>query len=130
MDDKCSCAVVPVFIVPSPLSEERACCGILLRNLEDGAICYRIGNDDKRVIDRISAFFAKLGREKTIKFMIWAKNDIEYMIAKEREDPSFGAFKNLIRPRENVIQYGAPRLVVTADPALELAEQYERAVSP
>ena len=128
MNGKCNCVVVPVFIVPSPLSEERACCGYLLRNLENGEIRYRIGHDDERVINRITAFFPKLGHEKTVRFMTWAKNDIEFTIAKEREDPSFGAFKNLIRPRENVVQYGSPRLVATDDPAAELVRQFERTV--
>ena len=37
--------------------------------------------------------------------------------------------KDLIRPRENVIRYGSPFVVVTDDPASELDRQYENLVS-
>ena len=60
--------------------------------------------------------------------MTWAAQDIEYTFDKERNKGDKGAFANLIRPRENVVRYGAPQAVVASDPAAELEDLYRRSV--
>lgn len=60
--------------------------------------------------------------------MAWAAQDIEYTFDRERNKGDKGAFANLIRPRENIVRYGAPQAVFTTDPAAELDDLYRRSV--
>ncbi|MBO7654220.1 MAG: DUF3037 domain-containing protein [Kiritimatiellae bacterium] len=122
------CAVVPVSLRPSPLSQENACFGVIVKCDATGFLDYKLAQYDEKVISRITTFFPDYGRENLMRVMEWAAHDIGFTIQKEREK-NVGAFGNLIRPRENVIRYGNPFVVATSDPAHELCRQYDSLVA-
>ena len=127
MDELHNCAVVTVCLRPSPISPESACFGIVVKCDETGFFNYKLAQDDERAISRISGFFPRYGRKNLLRAMEWAAHDIDFTIQGERN--GCATFANLIRPRENVIRYGAPFVVATEDPASELERQYEMLVS-
>ena len=86
------------------------------------------GRVAEAAIARIVSFFPHYGRAGLEKAMAWAAQDIEFTFGKERNQGDKGAFANLIRPRENVVRYGAPQAVVASDPAAELDDLYRRSV--
>mgnify|MGYP002522606328 CR=1 FL=1 len=117
------CLVVPVMLRPDPASPNTACFGVIVKCDEAGYCGFKIAQDDEDTISRIVGFFPKYGRAKFEQAMNWAAHDIEYAIDQEKKRP--GAFANLIRPRENVIRYGAAQTAKTTDPVAELDRQYE-----
>jgi hypothetical protein len=117
------CRFVTVKLQPSPVSTEHAYFGIIGRCDAAGFFSYKLARDDEKVISRIVNFFPKYGRANLLRAMEWAANDIEHAISETRKGHDI--FANLIRPRENVIRYGAPIVVATDDPAAELEKQYE-----
>lgn len=122
------CEVVPVFVRPQSMTDEQACFGIIVRCPEAKFLSYRLAADDEPVIARISNFFPDFGRANLERVMTWAANDIEFAFAAERKNGGEEAFANLIRPRENVIRYGAPQVVMTDDLVRETNDLYVRAV--
>ncbi len=122
-----NCIGVTVSLRPSPISEENACFGVIMRCDAAGFFSYKLAVDDEAVISRILNFFPKYGRQNLMRTMNWAAHDIDYAIAGEKNGS--GSFKNLIRPRENVIRYGAPFVVSTDNPAAELSRLYATMVS-
>jgi hypothetical protein len=123
MNDTYNCTVVTVSLRPSPISQENACFGIILKCDETGFCDYKLARHDDKVIDRIVNFFPKYGRQNLMRTMEWAAHDITFAIQGEKTGQF--SFANLIRPRENVIRYGSPFAVSSADPASELDRQYE-----
>ncbi len=124
MSETCyNCIVVTVSLRPSPISDENACFGVILKCDKAGFFSYRLAQQDEAVISRITNFFPRYGREKLLQIMEWAANDIEFTI--KNAPTNLGAFQNLIRPRENIIRYGSPSAVATDDPAAELDRQYD-----
>ena len=127
MPERYNCAVVTVCLRPTPVSPESACFGIVIKCDDTGFFGYKLAHGDERVIERISGFFPRYGRENVVRTMEWAAHDIDFAI--EGEKKGRAAFQNLIRPRENVIRYGSPFVVATDDPASELERQYENLVT-
>ena len=121
------CAVVTVCLRPTPVSPESASFGVIVKCDGEGFFGYRLAQSDERVIERIAGFFPRYGRDNVMRAMDWAAHDIEFAIEGEKEGRA--AFRNLIRPRENVIRYGSPFVVATDIPASELERQYEILVS-
>ena len=121
-----NCIVVPVMLRPDCTSPNTACFGVIVKCDAVGYCGFRIAQGDEDVVSRIVGFFPKYGRTNFERAMAWARHDIEYAIAQEKMRP--GAFANLIRPRENVIRYGAARTSRSSDPAAELDRQYEQLV--
>ena len=122
------CEVVPVYVRPQSMVEEQACFGVVVRCPSAGFYGYRLARGDEPAIARIVSFFPRYGRAGLEQAMAWAAQDIEYTFDRERKEGDRGAFANLIRPRENVVRYGAPQAVLTADPAAELDDLYRRSV--
>ena len=108
MSETCyNCIVVTVSLRPSPISDENACFGVILKCDKAGFFSYRLAQQDEAVISRITNFFPRYGREKLLQIMEWAANDIEFTI------------------ENNIIRYGSPSAVATDDPAAELDRQYD-----
>lgn len=122
------CEVVPVYVRPQSMVEEQACFGVIVRCPEAGFYGYRLAQDDEPVIARIASFFQRYGRAGLHQAMTWAAQDIEYTFRAEREKGDKGAFRNLIRPRENVVRYGSPQAYFADDPAAALDDLYRRSV--
>lgn len=122
------CEVVPVYVRPQSMVDEQACFGVIVRCPSANFYGYRLAQGDEAAIARIVSFFPRYGRAGLEKAMAWAAQDIEYTFGKERNEGDKGAFANLIRPRENVVRYGAPQAVVASDPAAELDDLYRRSV--
>ena len=117
------CSFVTVKLHPSPASSEHAYFGVVGRCDATGFFASKLARNDEKVISRIVNFFPKYGLANILRAMEWATNDIEFTIAETRKGHDI--FANLIRPRENVIRYGAPIAVATDDPVAELERQYE-----
>ena len=127
MPERYNCAVVTVCLRPTPVSPESACFGVIVKCDGEGFFGYKLAQGDERVIERIAGFFPRYGRDNLMRAMEWAAHDIDFAIEGERNGRA--AFQNLIRPRENVIRYGALFVVATDNPASELERQYEKMVS-
>ena len=126
MPERYNCAVVTVCLRPSPVSPETACFGVIVKCDDNGFFDYRLAQGDERATGRIVGFFPRYGRDNLMRAMDWAAHDIDFAIEGERSGRA--SFRNLIRPRENVIRYGAPFVVATDDPSSELDRQYENLV--
>ena len=122
------CEVVPVYVRPQSMVDEQACFGVIVRCPSANFYGYRLAKGDETAIARIVSFFPRYGRAGLEQAMTWAAQDIEYTFDKELNKGDKGAFANLIRPRENVVRYGAPQAVVASDPAAELEDLYRRSV--
>ena len=122
MSETCyNCIVVTVSLRPSPISDENACFGVILKCDKAGFFSYRLAQQDEAVISRITNFFPRYGREKLLRVMEWAANDIEFTIESTQTNPVSGSGTNC----ENIIRYGSPSAVTTDDPAAELERQYD-----
>lgn len=127
MSDYHNCVAVTVSLRPSPISPESACFGMIVKCDDTGYFGYKLAQNDEKAISRIVGFFPRYGRANLMRAMEWAAHDIDFTI--EGEKSGRATFANLIRPRENVIRYGSPFVVVTDDPAAELEHQYDKLVS-
>ena len=123
------CIVVPVYVRQIGMVEEQVCLGVLLRCPSANCYVYRLATDDEAVKKRVLDFFPKMKRETLERVLDWASHDIEYTFDLEQNKGDKGAFANLIRPRENIVRYGEPQALQTADPASELDRLYHLAVS-
>ena len=126
--DRHFCEVVPVYMRPQSMVAEQACFGVVVRCPTANFYGYRLAQGDEAAIARITSFFPRVGRAGLERAMTWAAQDIEYTFDRERNQGDKGAFANLIRPRENLVRYGAPQAVFTADPVVELDDLYRRSV--
>lgn len=126
--DRHFCEVVPVYMRPQSMVDEQACFGVVVRCPTANFYGYRLAQGDEAAIARITSFFPRVGRAGLERAMTWAAQDIEYTFDREKNKGDKGAFANLIRPRENLVRYGAPQAVFTADPVVELDDLYRRSV--
>jgi len=122
------CFIVPVYVQPQSLTDEKACIGMIARCPETGYLSQRIADDDERIVSRIVGFFPKFGRAQLLRAMQWARHDIELAFSRERREGGDQAFANLIRPRENIVRYGSPQGLITEDPARDFDRVYRKIV--
>ncbi len=122
------CLVIPITFRPYAETGEFACFGVLVHCPETGYIGYRIGEGDRRVTDRINNFFKEIGRDIFRMTVKSAKLDLEQVVNAPSSlfdyQQAETLLENLIRPRENLIRYGAPIAVMTEDPEVEVDRQY------
>jgi len=123
------CEVVPVYVRPQPVTDEKACVGLIVRCPDADYAGYRLVGADEAAFDRIVRFFPRFGRENLLRAINWSKSDIEYSISKSGAGNDDERFSNLIRPRENVVQYGAPQISVTTRPQEEASRIYETIIA-
>jgi len=124
----CACSIVPVYVKPQSLNEERACIGLIAHCPEIGYRAYCIADGDERVVSRIAAFFPRFGRDQILRAMGWARHDIELAFLREQQEGDEKAFANLIRPRENVVRYGSPQALLSENPAKDFDRLYAHVV--
>ena len=122
------CLVIPITFRPYVETGEFACFGVLVHCPETGYVGYRIGEKDRRVTERINNFFKEIGRDIFRMTVKSAKLDLEQVVNAPSSLFDYQQAKtlleNLIRPRENLIRYGAPIAVMTENPAVEVDRQY------
>lgn len=122
------CLVIPITFRPYAETGEFACFGVLLHCPEVGYVNYRLGGGDRRVTDRINHFFKEIGRDIFRLTLKSAKRDLDEVVNASGDLFAYkdvGALVgNLVRPRENLLRYGAPMSVMTDNPAAELDRQY------
>jgi len=123
------CEVVPVYVRPKPIVDEKACVGVVVRCPEADFFDWRLVDQSTPSLDRIANFFPHFGRENLVRALAWAKSDIEYSIAGTSKEIVEKRFANLVRPRENVVQYGAPQVCVTQSPHDEIGRIYQSLVA-
>lgn len=123
------CQVVPVYLRPQPLTEEKACIGVIVRCPEASFADYRIVEPGSAAAERIASFFPRFGHDNLKRALEWSKQDIAYSLAAANDDEAERRFANLIRPRENVIQYGAPQIRVTQSPQEDTDRIYQLSVA-
>lgn len=121
------CQIVPVYVRPQPLTDEKACIGVIVRCPETSFADYRIVEANSASADRIASFFPRFGRENLARAIEGSRHDIAFSLADEREAGK--RFANLIRPRENVVQYGIPLTQVLTDVAGAANRIYEMLVA-
>ena len=118
------CEAVPVYLRPQPITDEKACLGIVVRCPESGYAGYRVVDENDAAFERIARFFPRFGRDNLLRALQWSRSDIEYSLSGDAKDVA-DKFANLIRPRENVVQYGAPQIYVTTSPQDEAERLYD-----
>jgi len=123
------CQVVPVYLRPQPITDEKACIGVIVRCPETSFAAYRIIDSGSAAVDRIANFFPRFGRENLERALAWSRHDIAFSLSAEGSEEAERKFANLIRPRENVIQYGAPQAFASKSPEADVDRIYRRSVA-
>lgn len=122
------CVVTPVTFRPYPETGEFACFGVVLRCRATGFFGYRLGNGSRAVSSRVRSFFREIPASVFRLAAEAARADIQ-RVAESFRAPGLGAdadamLRNLVRPRESLVRFGAPMAVMSDDPAAELDRQY------
>ena len=122
------CQIVTVLLKPSVVREDLATIGVIVRCQANGFAAFKLIDPNGERAKELDGFFSGYGIENIRQAIAWADRDIRYAIERERLPEGKGAFENLIRPRENVIRYGAPRIALSEDPAAGLNREFEQLV--
>ena len=126
--------VKTINFCPYPETGEFACIGVVLYSVTSGYFDYVLADskDSSRVRARVRSFFPETP-SNVFKF---AFEYIGELLAKVRAVCAQGDFflnaedviKNLCRPRENIISFGASSVVMCLDPRQELESQFNNCV--
>lgn len=134
MDDNRIYTVRTVQFRPYPETGEFACVGVCLYSLDGCYFNYKFatGPDKKKVEGRIRGFFPELGDAVFNLAYKFVKVASEGLRRNSRQGDLFvdpkAQLDSLVRPRENVIRFGDPGVVMCSNPELELKRQYDYAV--
>jgi len=120
------CEIVPIYVRPQPVTNEKACAGIIVRCPENGFSAYRLIGAGDLALNRVANFFLRFDWENLLLAPVRHRHNIEFSRSRESREIVERHFANFIRPRENVIQYGAPKILVTPTPDEE-ANRFFRA---
>jgi len=126
------CVVTPVTFRPYPETGEFACFGVVLRCRPAGYFGFRLGDRNRAVARRVHSFFREIPANVFRLAAEAAKADIA-RVAESFRAPGLGVdaeamLRNLVRPRESLVRFGAPMAVMSDDPAAELDRQYRSIV--
>ena len=126
--------VKTINFCPYPETGEFACVGVVLYSVSSGYFDYILadGKDSSRVRSRVRSFFP----ETPANVFKFAFEYIGELLKKVRDVGRQGDFflnseeliKNLCRPRENIISFGASSVVACLDPRQELKSQFDNRV--
>lgn len=126
--------VKAINFCPYPETGEFACIGVVLYSVSSGYFDYILadGKESSRVRARVRSFFP----ETPANVFKFAFEYIGELLKKVRDVCTQGDFffaseeliKDLCRPRENVISFGASSVVVCLDPRQELKSQFNNRV--
>ena len=127
-----ACRYAVVQFAPYRETGEFANAGVVLMCPETGYFGFKL---QTRRTKRITDFFDELPRSfylRAVKAMEDELQRVAGVVAKAPETERAAylrqVFDSLIHPREAVVRFSAPRAVMTADPAAELARQFEHCV--
>lgn len=127
-----ACRYAVVQFAPYRETGEFANAGVVLMCPESGYFGFKL---QTRRTKRITDFFDELPRSfylRAIKAMEDELQRVAGVVAKAPETARAEylrqVFDSLIHPREAVVRFSAPRAVMTADPTVELAQQFEHCV--
>ena len=123
-----TCQIVTVLLKPSVVREDLATIGVIVRCEATGFAGFKLIDPNGGRVNDLNRFFPGYGVANIRQAIAWAEGDIRFALARERQPAGKGTFENLIRPRENVVRYGAPRVALTADPAAVLDREYRKLV--
>ena len=123
-----TCQIVTVLLKPSVVREDLATIGVIVRCEATGFAGFKLIDPNGGRVNDLDRFFPGYGVANIRQAIAWAEGDIRFALARERQPDGKGTFANLIRPRENVVRYGAPRVALTADPAAVLDREYRKLV--
>lgn len=127
-----ACRYAVVQFAPYRETGEFANAGVVLMCPETGFFGFKL---QTRRAKRITDFFDELPRSfyfRAVKVMEDELQRVASVVANAtstgRADHLRQVFDNLIHPREAMVRFSAPRAVMTADPTVELARQFEHCV--
>ena len=123
-----TCQIVTVLLKPSVVREDLATIGVIVRCEATGFAGFRLIDPNSGRVSDLDRFFPGYGVANIRQAIAWAEGDIRFALARERQPDGKGTFENLIRPRENVVRYGAPRVALTVDPAAVLDREFRKLV--
>lgn len=127
-----ACRYAVVQFAPYRETGEFANAGVVLMCPETGYFDFKL---QTRRTKRITDFFDELPRDfyvRAVKAMGGELQRVNQMVADApnhgRADHLRHLFDSLIHPREAMVRFSAPRVVMTADPAAELEKQFDHYV--
>jgi hypothetical protein len=127
-----ACRYAVVQFAPYRETGEFANAGVVLMCPETGYFGFKLQTRRTR---RITDFFDELPREFYVRAIKAMGNELERVAHVVVDAPSHGradylrqVFESLIHPREAMVRFSAPRVVMTADPVGELARQFDHQV--
>ena len=123
-----TCQIVTVLLKPSVVREDLATIGVIVRCEATGFAGFKLIDPNGERVSDLDRFFPGYGVANIRQAIAWAEGDIRFALARERQPDGKGTFENLIRPRENVVRYGASRVALTVDPAALLDREYRKLV--
>lgn len=124
-----ACRYAIVQFMPYPETGEFANVGVVLMCPQTGHFGYQL---QRRKYARVTRFFDELPRHVYRHAMDLIDSElrrVREIIARvpdrEREAYLRQVFDNLLHPREAIVRFSAPRIVLTQDPAAELTHQFD-----
>lgn len=127
-----ACRYAVVQFAPYRETGEFANAGVVLMCPETGYFDFKL---QTRRTKRITDFFDELPRDFYVRAVKAMRDELVRMAKVIAAAPSHGradylrqVFDSLIHPREAMVRFSAPRAVMTADPAVELNNQFDHHV--
>jgi hypothetical protein len=127
-----ACRYAVVQFTPYRETGEFANAGVVLMCPESGYFDFKL---QTRRTKRITDFFNELPRGFYVRAVKAMEDELQRVASVVARAPSTGraeylrqAFDSLIHPREALVRFSAARAVMSADPVVELARQFERCV--
>jgi len=127
-----ACRYAVVQFAPYRETGEFANAGVVLMCPETGYFDFKL---QTRRTKRITDFFDELPRDFYVRAVKAMRDELLRMAKVVADAPSHGradylrqVFDSLIHPREAMVRFSAPRAVMTADPAVELNNQFDHHV--
>lgn len=127
-----ACRYAVVQFAPYRETGEFANAGVVLMCPETGYFDFKL---QTRRTKRITDFFVELPRDFYVRAVKAMRDELLRMAKVVADGPSHGradylrqVFDSLIHPREAMVRFSAQRAVMTADPAVELNNQFDHHV--
>lgn len=127
-----ACRYAVVQFAPYRETGEFANAGVVLMCPETGYFGFKL---QTRRTKRITDFFDELPRSFYVRAVKAMEDELQRVAGVVAHAPGTGraeylrqVFESLIHPREALVRFSMPRAVMTADPAAELARQFENYV--
>jgi len=87
------CEVVPVYVRPQPITDEKAYVGVIVRCPGNGFSDYRLIGEGDPALNRVANFFPRFGRENLLRTLEWSRHDIEFFPFRREQGDCRTAFR-------------------------------------